>query len=107
MSASPISRLPSEGAAQAAHAADDDDDEGGNEDVGIHAGIDAEDRPRRDAAQRRQRDAADEHAGEERRDVAAEPGRHRRSSTPARTIAPSRLRSSNSHSTSATASRAR
>ena len=39
-------------------------------------GIEAEHRPRRDAAERRQRHAEAENAGEQRRDVAAEAGRH-------------------------------
>ena len=65
-----------EGAAQASHPADDDDDEGGDENFGIHAGIEPEHGASRDAAERGQRHAGAEDAGEEERDIGAEPRRH-------------------------------
>ncbi len=65
-----------EGAAQASHAADHDDDERRDENLGIHARIESDHRAGGDAAERGQRDAGAEDAGEQRGDVGAEPRGH-------------------------------
>ena len=65
-----------EGAAKAAHAADDDDNEGGDQDLGVHARVEAEHGACRDAAQCRQRYAESENAGKQGRDVGAKACRH-------------------------------
>jgi hypothetical protein len=65
-----------ESAAQAAHAADDDDDESRNQNIGVLAGIHADDRAGGDPAERGERHARAEDRGKERRDVAAQPSGH-------------------------------
>ena len=72
-----MSRLPTNAPRRLPIPPIDNDDERRNEDFGIHAGIEAENGPRRDAAERRERDAEAEHAAEQRRNVAAKAGRHR------------------------------
>ena len=47
----------------------------GNEDLDVHAGVQAEDRPRRSAADRGEADAEREYRREQQRHVDADPGR--------------------------------
>ena len=72
----PDQQAADERAAQAAHAADHDDDESRDQDLGVHAGIKPDHRRSRHAAERRERHAGAENAGEQRRNVGAETRRH-------------------------------